>query len=352
MTIKVREIKQKNNLVGVQLDIHRDGKRTQKMLKIRYPENPRNVLERQEKKEKKELVRKIVAKMELDEHYSDVLLDRGYKTNSDFYEFCLDFIERKAPNCEMKTYKSVVLKLKEFSKKKKLICSEIDEEFLISFKDFLNTTLNGSTPYNYFKKLKRMIKEASIAKYFKENPSANIVNSKGVSTEKNTLTSSEVKLLQKTHCAHDEIKRAFLFCCLTGLRFCDVEALLWKNISEGIMNITQIKTKEKLAMKLHQDAIKLIGKAKNDNEKVFNLPCDTYCRRILKDWVEKAGIDKHITWHCARHTFATSLVFQKENILTVSKLLGHKNIRETETYVRVAQVSMSDAVNKIPSIYL
>ena len=77
MTIKVREIKQKNNLVGVQLDIHRDGKRTQKMLKIRYPENPKNVLERQEKKEKKELVRKIVAKMELDEHYSDVLLDRG-----------------------------------------------------------------------------------------------------------------------------------------------------------------------------------------------------------------------------------------------------------------------------------
>jgi integrase len=353
MTIKVREIELKNNLIGVQLDIHRNGTRKKKMLDIRYYKNPKTPLEREINKERKEAVKKIVATIELDEVYSDNLLDRGYQTEKDFFEYCDEFITRKAPHCEMRTYKSMVFKLKVFTKKKKLACCEIDEEFLILFKDYLNNNLNGSTPFNYFKKLKRIIKEATSAKYFKANPISNLRNSKGVSAEKDVLTLEETLLLSSTDCPNLNVKRAFLFCCLTGLRFCDVKALNWSNITnEGVLNITQIKTKEKVVMPLHSNAIMILGNKQFDKSLIFNLPTHTSCLKTLKKWTENAKISKHITWHCARHTFATSLVYEDVGINTVSALLGHKDLRQTQVYVRTAELSKTNAINKLPNILM
>lgn len=352
MTIKVREIELKNNLLGIQLDIHKNGSRKKKMLDIRYFKYPKTPLEREINKERKEAVKKIIATLELDEIYSDNLLDRGYQTEKDFFEFCEEFIERKAPHCEMRTYKSMLIKLKLFNKKKKLACSEINEEFLISFKDYLNNNLGGSTPFNYFKKLKRIIKEATLAKYFKSNPALNIKNSKGISNEKEILTLNETISLSSTDCSNQSVKNAFLFSCLTGLRFCDIKALSWNNISnENILSIIQIKTKEKVIMPLHDDAIKLLGNRKND-AKVFDLPTHTSCLNILKKWKNNAGISKHITWHCARHSFATSLVFEEVGINTVSSLLGHKDLRQTQIYVRTAELSKTNAINKLPKILI
>lgn len=351
MTIKVREVDLKNNLVGIQLDIHKDGSRKKKMLDIRYYKNPKTAIEREINREKKETVKKIVANMQIDELYSDNLLDRGYQTGKDFFEYCSEFIERKAPQCEMRTYKSMVFKLKSFRKKSNLACSEIDEEFLIAFKDYLNRTLNGSTPFNYFKKIKRIIKEATISKHFKKNPALHIKNSKGISSEKEVLTTEETFLLSATECSNIDVKRAFLFCCLTGLRFCDVKALKWSNISnENVLTIVQIKTKEKVIVPLNENAIRLIGEKRSGKSFIFDLPTHTGCLMILKKWVEKAQINKHITWHCARHTFATSLVFVDVGINLVSSLLGHKDLRQTQIYVRTAELSKTKAINKLPNI--
>ncbi|WP_446715143.1 tyrosine-type recombinase/integrase [Cloacibacterium sp. TD35] len=73
---------------------------------------------------------------------------------------------------------------------------------------------------------------------------------------------------------------------------------------------------------------------------------------MLKKWVESAGINKHITWHCARHTFATSLVYEDVGINTVSALLGHKDLRQTQIYVRTAELSKTNAISKLPNILL
>ena len=352
MTINVREIELKNNLIGIQLDIHKCGTRKKKMLDIRYYKYPKTKMEREINKERKETVKKIVANLELNEIYADNLFDRGFQTEKDFFEYCEEFIERKAPHCEMRTYKSMVLKLKAFKKNRKLPCSEIDEQFLISFKDYLNADLNGSTPFNYFKKLKRIIKEATISKHFKSNPAVNLRNSKGISQEKDVLTVQEILLLSATDCSNLDVKRAFLLSCLTGLRFCDANALAWNNISsENILTIIQIKTKEKVVLPLHEDAIVLLGERKFDKSRVFNLPTHTGCLKILKNWVENSKINKHITWHCARHTFATSLVFEDVGINTVSSLLGHKDLRQTQIYVRTAELSKTKAINKLPSIF-
>lgn len=355
MAIKYREILLKDGKrVTLEFDLILSNKRRMFRPKITYVQNPRTATERQERKEKRQLADRMAARMEVDELYAITMLDKGFRCNINFFDYCDEFIERKAPHCEMRTYRAVVEKLKAFNKGKKLLCSEITEEFLISFKDYLNSTLNGSTPFNYFKKLKRIIKEATIAKHFKADPCQYLKNIKGISAEKDVLTLEETILLSDTHCSNDNVKRAFLFSCLSGLRFCDVKALVWSNISrDNVLTIVQIKTKEKLVMPLHPNAVDLLGKRKKSGESlVFDLPTHTGCLKILKKWTSEAEIDKHITWHCSRHTFATSLVFEEVGINTVSSLLGHKDLKQTQIYVRTAELSKTNAINKLPNILI
>ncbi len=351
MKIKVREVKLMNNQVSVMLDIHSKGKRYQKVSGIRYALNPRNAVERQDKKEKKEALKKMVAKLELDAIYKDNFLEKDYQLDKKFFEYAQEFIERKAPHSETRAYTAVINKLELFTGNKKLLCCEIDEDFLFDFRDFLDGELNGVTPYNYFKKLRRIIKEATVSKYFKVNPAENIINYKGKSIEKETLTTEEIWLLTETECGNEEVKNAFLFCCLTGLRFCDVIRLKWGNIRNGILDIVQKKTKERLTIKLHRDAILLMGKPLKTYDYIFDLPTHTGCLKHLKKWVNDAGINKNITWHCSRHSFATALILKNEHITTVSKLLGHKSLSETETYVRVAEMTKLNAIENLPSIF-
>jgi integrase/recombinase XerD len=350
MTTKIREIKLKNNQIGVMLDMHQNGKRTQKMLKIRYCDIPKDSTERQDKKQKKELVKKMVAKIELDSLYTNNVIEKEYQLDKNFFDYCQEFIDAK-PHTNTRHYHTVIRQLKKFTKRSKLICSEIDEAFLSRFKDYLNAHLNGVSAYNYYKNLKKIIKEATYHRHFTSNPTERIVNSKGKSRAKETLTNEGMLLLTETLCSNEEVKNAFLFSCLTGLRFCDVSNLKWENIKTGVIDIIQRKTKERLILKLHDDTIHLIGKQKRPQDLIFNLPSHTSCLTILKSWVEDAQIEKHITWHCSRHSFATALILENENITTVSKLLGHKSIIETQGYVRVAEMSKENAINKLPSIF-
>ena len=73
------------------------------------------------------------------------------------------------------------------------------------------------------------------------------------------------------------------------------------------------------------------------------------CANISK-WVAKAGIDKHITFHCARHTFATMLLTLGTDLYTVSKLLGHRQIQTTQIYAKIVDEKRRDAVRRIPPL--
>ena len=350
MTTKIREIVLKNNQIGVMLDMHNNGKRTQKMLDVRYCSVPKNAIEREEKKHKKELVKRIVLKIELDALYADKIIEREYQLDKNFFDYCEEFIEGK-PNSDTRHYRTVIKQLKSFTKRSKLICSEIDEVFLLRFKDYLNGHLNGVSAYNYYKNLKKIIKEATYSRHFMQNPTERIINSKGKSKAKETLTNENIQILVEIPCSNEEVKKAFLFSCLTGLRFCDVSKLKWENLKTGQIDIIQKKTKERLILKLHVDTLPLIGLEKRPQDLIFQLPSHSNCLTILKKWVDEAEINKHITWHCSRHSFATALILENENITTVSKLLGHKSIVETQGYIRVAEMSKEKAIDNLPSIF-
>jgi integrase len=154
------------------------------------------------------------------------------------------------------------------------------------------------------------------------------------------------------------LKEAFLFSSLTGLRFSDIKALKWKNISFDSQNgytikFIQQKTKGLEHLPISEQAIKIIGERKLDNELVFNnLIYSAYHNKILHRWIEKAGIEKHITFHCARHSFATLQLTFNTDIYTVSKLLGHRYLKTTEIYAKVIDKKKINAVANMPTFNL
>jgi integrase len=143
----------------------------------------------------------------------------------------------------------------------------------------------------------------------------------------------------------NEVRRAFLFSCITGLRWIDVNALKWENINGKMMTVRQSKTGEDVGITLNDSAIKLLGEP--GNGKVFDLPSANGANKTLKAWIKRAKINKAITWHNARHSFGTNLIFNDVDILTTSKLLGHTSMRHTMRYVDVARQMKETATDKL-----
>ena len=161
---------------------------------------------------------------------------------------------------------------------------------------------------------------------------------------------AELKKLAATPCKIDVLRRASLFSCLTGLRISDVMNLKWEDIEaapEGgfCLRITTIKTKTVATLPISDEAVALCGeKAKGT---VFKGMKRTYCQDPLKEWIKSAGIKKHITFHCFRHTFATLQIAEGTDIYTVSKMLTHRNVSTTQIYADLVSDKKRESANRI-----
>lgn len=103
---------------------------------------------------------------------------------------------------------------------------------------------------------------------------------------------------------------------------------------------------------ISDQARSLLGELRGaPDERVFHgLKCSAYHNAALTNWCSKAGITKHITFHCARHTNATLLITNGVDIYTVSKLLGHRELQTTHIYAKLVNEKNIDALNKIPTL--
>lgn len=340
-----------NGWVSITLDSRFGGVRKQKRLPgLYYKKNPQTALEREDKKEKKIMVQLIKAKMESDALYSDFMLERGYDLSMNFFDYAATLIS-KAPPSDKRHYRAVINKLKGWYGKDNLPFSLITTPMMQEFKRFLDNDRNGITAYNYFKKLKRMFKQALADKHFKVNPIEAVVNRRAESAKKDTLTIEEIKKLASTPCCNNDVKQAFLFSCLTGLRYCDVKELTWANIDIDGLNFRQSKTKRHLNLKLSTDSIRLIGEPQDKGQKIFLLPSYTSCLKNIKVWVKDACVQKHVSLHVGRHSFGTLLAQNNVSPLIIQKLLGHSKLEQTMTYVRAADEQQLSALNQIPSIF-
>ena len=170
------------------------------------------------------------------------------------------------------------------------------------------------------------------------------------------LTATELKRLVATGCGNNQVRQMFLFACLTGLRISDIEKLRWDNITQdesgARLVIKQEKTQEMVYLPLPPSALNVLPHlVVKKNELVWpDAPTRQNVSCVLKTWVKKAKINKHITFHCARHTYATLLLTGGADLYTVSKLLGHTNISTTQIYAKIVDQKKVDAVNALPAI--
>ena len=126
------------------------------------------------------------------------------------------------------------------------------------------------------------------------------------------------------------------------------------DFSNRLLKFEQAKTKghssaSGVVIPLNDGLIKLIGEGMRD-ELIFPLPSHTMCLKALRHWVARAGINKHITWHCARHSFAVNILNNGANIKTVASLLGHSGLSQTEKYTRAVDSLKEAAINSLPEL--
>jgi site-specific recombinase XerD len=189
--------------------------------------------------------------------------------------------------------------------------------------------------------------------YIRKSPALGISNIRGVSTFKEFLTDEEIKLLFITKCDNENVQNAFLFSCLTGVRACDLIKLKSSDINEwqGIKHFTiiQEKTKKKVIVPIPEIAFQFLGSFLGD--RLFNLPSYGCRNKLLKTWMTKAGIDKHITFNCARHSFAMILATKGVNDYGIKKGLGHKTSGATDNYLHYNKTSLNQQKSLINSCF-
>lgn len=171
------------------------------------------------------------------------------------------------------------------------------------------------------------------------------------------LTADEVRMLIDTDCRNETIKRAFMFGCFCGLRWCDIKRLRWCDIATDNgkcrAEIVQQKTSEPLYLPLSNEALRWMPSRDQaqPTDLIFKLGYIAEAEKVLAQWAESAGVAKHVTFHVSRHTFATMALTLGADIYTASKLLGHTNIKTTQIYAEVVDEKKRQAVDLFDGIF-
>lgn len=273
-----------------------------------------------------------------------------------------DIVKR---NGDDRWIRRVILELKEY--RPEVTLAEVNKEFILGFMDRLlsrkpmnrhRDNLAKGTVFLFMDYIRAALNFAVKEKLIPTSPYKGISRDmvRGSQFKREYLTVPEVKKLIETPCRRPDIKAAFLFSCFCGLRIKDVMDLCWKNIAKNGDNwqveIIQFKTKVPLFLPLNMSARKWLpeqGEASPEDRCFPQL--SYYYHDAITSWLEKAGIDKPVTYHTSRHTFATLCLTAGIDIYTTSQLLGHTTIRHTQRYARIINSKKDDAVSLLNDIF-
>lgn len=237
---------------------------------------------------------------------------------------------------------------------------DITENLCKRFRQYLLDKYNGETPLNYYSRFKWVVNAATSDGYFQKNPSEKIFSKSNPSARlKENLEADEYLQLINTPCSNEEVRAAFIFSCYTGLRWVDVKKLQWDDISGNVLvtRIIQAKTGQPVTLTLHSIAKTIVDKQRAKNviaarksRFVFMLPTANGANKVLNLWIGNAGIEKYITWSCARLSF--SILLQDRNVddATVAYLMGHTTTDQVRrTYKRHRPKNQVETINQLPS---
>ena len=380
MKIHLRKKKLKSGKISLYLEYYKgnsktpDGKR--KILRdfeyldlYLFP-NPETLEERKQNKENLELADQIftIRKAELYQGKYNIQNDKKGKVG--FLEF---YEEKKEERYKSKgNYDNwdAAQKHIEAYCPSHITLNDVDVNFIKGFKKYLETVavtkskknLSQNTKHTYFNKFKACLNAAFEEGYLKENFMKKVKGFAMGESTREYLTADELQKLASTHCKLPLLKRAFLFSALTGIRWSDVNKMKWSEVRDEGMDsenttifrivFQQKKTDGVEYLYISKQAREFLGDRKELDNRVFKgLRYSAHMNLQLLRWCMD-GINKHITFHSARHTNAVLLLENGADIYTVSKRLGHREIRTTAIYAKIIDKKMKEAANLIPKLKL
>ena len=262
--------------------------------------------------------------------------------------------------CTVEKYDITLNKIKKFMEfhypRKDMLLSELKLSFVADFEHYLKTHDNvaHNTAAKYIKNLKHVMNFAITYEWLAKNP---FIGFKCAfeNTNRERLTETELLKLENKHFdlpRLELIKDMYVFSCYTGLSFIDLYNLSNENIEKGIdgnlwININRTKTGVPSKIPLLPVALDILKKYSTYptnclTGKVLPVPSNQKFNSYLKEIADLSGISKNLTVHTARHTFATTVTLEnKIPIETVSKMLGHANLKTTQIYAKVTDTKTS-----------
>ena len=374
--VKLRYKKLANGNQSLYLDYYKSGKREYEFLKL-YLVPETNPIDKAKNAQTLELANAVKSKR-IVELQNNVHGFTGTGTRSKVN--AIDYIKLIAEQKRIKAggkergsfqgYNALARQIEAYSGTKTTF-KQIDKTYCTGFLNYLTTAtnlnrgmrnkpLNENTQHWYMKMFEAVLNNAISDEIIIINPFRQIKPESKPTKHKAEicyLTIDEVKALENTPCYNPVIKQAFLFSCYSGLRFSDVCNLTWgklqKDNNGGIfINFVQEKTNKQEYLPIPQKAINNLPDREDakDTDNVFKLTSGGFVNSQLRQWAHAAGITKHIHFHVGRHTYATLLLSLEVPIETVSKNLGHSEIRTTQVYAKVINQAQRAAVNKLDGL--
>jgi len=371
MKVKLKKRKINDGMISLFLEYYlgysknSDGKikhkRKQENLNLSIYEKPKNQMERDENKEALKYANMILTGKQsaINENRLEIFDNSKAFTNIvEYYEKIKD--TKNSSYSNKRHWLSTILHLKKFCDPELTTFKQINESFVENFKNYLlnKAGVHNNTASGYFETFREGIKKAFKEGILREDIARNVSGIKKQESKREILTFEEIQKLANTDCDNEKFKRAFLFACLTGLRWCDISNLKWNDIEKDDNGykivFRQKKTKGFEYNNISKQAFTLLGDPSDDPDvKIFaGLKYTTDAYYKLQKWAIQAGITKKISFHTSRHTFATMLLTNGVDLYTVSKLLGHKNLRNTQIYAKIVDTKKREAINMIPELKL
>lgn len=181
-------------------------------------------------------------------------------------------------------------------------------------------------------------------------PDFSDIDTKWEDSNRQFLSMDEIRKLQSTPWSNNALKDSFLFACFTGLRYSDICALTPRKIVDGRIILRQQKTNDLVTIKLSDNAKQFLPANSNPDKPYFKIPRNNEANRQIRGWCTAAGIEKHITYHSSRHTYAMLILQATGNVYTTQRLMGHRCLGTTETYLHYLDETGDRAIDAIPAL--
>ena len=372
--IRIRQKELANGNISLYLDIYIGGKRKYEFLKLYLiPEKTRE--DKEKNRQTMQLANSIKSKRIVEYQNGEFGFKSNYKLDTLFFDYYRAMCEKRHGNPESRgnwgNWYSCLHHLMKYEKNKRITFADITPEWVQGFRDYLDKDavawshdyrkrikdkpLARNSKLSYFNKLRACLNQAFEDRIIPINPCRGVERFRPEEGIRMYLTIDEVRLLAQTDCEYPRIKDAFLFSCMTGLRRSDILRLTWGDIhKQGDFTriiFRQKKTEGQEYLDITPQAAQLMGDPKGINDPIFeDIHSPSCTNKAVQEWVLNAGIHKKISFHCARHTFATMMLDLGTDIYTVSKLLGHRDLSTTQIYVKVLDKNKQKAVSNIPDI--